>query len=294
MHPPSIRPGDGLRVPRAGFAFAAAMPENEQIMTRIVRILILTCVGVFLAQMLFAATGRGFAFDYLLSLHGDGIRRGWVWQLISYQFLHANLVHLFFNMYGLYMFGSSMEREMGGRRFLALYLVSGVLGGVGFVLIEPLVPCIGASASVFGILAAFATIYPRVSISLLFPPVTLPAWQFVSILAGMDLVYMVTGIGGHIAYAAHVAGALAGFVYTMMWSGRWPSLFDRFHWRPRLRMTRPPPLPRTGFPDERGSPRVDPAEVDRILDKISRDGWSALTDAERRTLDRSSREMKSR
>lgn len=279
---------------RIAFALPAAMPENRQDMTRIVRILILTCVGVYLTQLLFVATGQQFAFDYVFSLHGDGIRRLWLWQLVSYQFLHANLVHLFFNMYGLYMFGSSMEREMGGTRFLALYLLSGILGGLGFVLIEPRVPCIGASASVFGILAAFATIYPRVMISLLFPPVTLPAWQFVSILAGMDLVYMVTGIRGQIAYAAHVAGALAGFVYTMIWSGRWPSLLDRFHWRPRLRLTRPPPLPPTGFPDERGSPRVDPAEVDRILDKISRDGWSSLTDAERKTLERSSREKQAR
>ena len=59
-------------------------------------------------------------------------------------------------------------------------------------------------------------------------------------------------------------------------------------------MTQPPPLPRTGFPDERPSPRVDPAEVDRILDKISRDGWSSLTDAERKTLEQSSREKQSR
>lgn len=263
-------------------------------MTRTVRILIFICVGVFLAQLLFARTEAGALFSTLFSLHGDGIRHGWLWQLVSYQFLHGSIGHLFFNMFGLYMFGSSMEREMGSSRFLALYLLSGALGGLGFVLIEPRVPCIGASASVFGILAAFATIYPRVMVSLLFPPVTLPAWQFVSILAGMDLIYMISGAGGHIAYAAHVAGALAGFIYTMIWSGRWPSLPELLPWRPRLRMRRPPPKHQTGFPDPRGSPTVDPDEMDRILDKISRDGWGALTDAERKLLERGSRELRSR
>ncbi len=263
-------------------------------MTRTVRILIFTCVGVFLAQLLFARTDTGVLFDYVFSLHGFGMRRGWIWQLVSYQFLHGSISHLFFNMFGLYMFGSSMEREMGTRRFLALYLISGALGGLGFVLIEPRIPCIGASAAVFGILAAFATIYPRVMISLLFPPVTLPAWQFVSILAGMDLIFMISGGAGNIAYAAHVAGAITGFIYTMIWSGRWPSLGEFIHWRPRLGKKSPPTPYRTGFPDPRGSPRVDPEEMDRILDKVSREGWGSLTDDERKLLERGSKELRSR
>jgi membrane associated rhomboid family serine protease len=272
-------------------------------MSRIVKILIGACVAVYAAQVLLGGTQAGLLLNGLGGLSGAGLRQGFLWQLVTYQFLHGSPMHLFFNMFALYMFGSAIEAAFGPRRFVGLYLLSGVLGGLGYALIEPRHPCIGASASVFGVLAAFATIHPRAMISLLFPPVTLSAWQFVLILAGMDFLFLVSGVQGRIAYAAHVGGAITGFIYASMWSGRWPRWIRGLIPERGLRFTRadpaaPPPIPPPRWSEENGAGRRARAEAERelnrVLDKLSREGWQALTAAERTILDRASRDRRAR
>ncbi len=116
----------------------------------------------------------------LFALSFDGIRRHYYWQPITYMFLHGGFTHLLFNMFTLYFLGPETERSMGSRHFLALYLLSGLLGGLGWIWLSPhpYAACVGASGAIFGILAAFATLYPRRRLTLLIFfifPVTLQA-----------------------------------------------------------------------------------------------------------------------
>ena len=222
----------------------------------------------------------------LLALSLDGIRHGFVWQPFTYMFLHAGFTHLIFNMFTLYFLGPETERAMGSKHFLAMYLLSGLLGGLAWLSLSPYphAACVGASGAIFGILAAFATLYPRRQLTLLIFfvfPVTLMAWQLVAGLALIEFLLARADQATGIAHTAHFAGAFAGFLYidqlfeSTLLRRLWHRLRDYVAQRPHT--PRPPPPP----PDQ--------AEVDRILDKITAQGIQSLTKAERQTLHRASR-----
>lgn len=227
-------------------------------------------------------------FYVLLALSLDGLKHGMIWQPFTYMFLHGSFAHIFFNMLTLYFLGPETERAMGSKHFLAMYLISGVLGGLGWIWLspQPHALCVGASGAIFGVLAAFATLYPRRQLTLLvffIFPVTMMAWQLVAGLALIEFMLAGGGRGSGIAHTAHLAGAFAGFLYI-------DQLFENNHLRrlwarvrdyaaQRPHTPRPPPPP----PDQ--------DEVDRILDKISAQGIQSLTKAERQTLHRASRTL---
>jgi membrane associated rhomboid family serine protease len=139
------------------------------------------------------------------------------WQLITYSFLHANLAHIFFNMLGLYMFGSEVERLFGSR-FFALYYFGAVVSAalchlvVTGMLGLPPVPMVGASGGIFGLLLAFAVYFPHRRVLLLFPPIPLPARVFVGAFAVIELVLGVTGTAAGVAHFAHLGGMLGGWL----------------------------------------------------------------------------------
>ena len=235
-------------------------------------------VFVFLALWLL----RSERLYDLLSLSLAGVRHGAFWQPFTYMFLHANLTHLLFNMMTLYFLGPETERAMGSKHFLAMYLLSGLLGGLGWLWLspQPYVPCVGASGAIYGILAAFATLFPRRELMLIFLPVPVKAWKFVIGLALVEFLLAGDPASG-IAHTAHLAGAFAGFLYI-------DQLFEnttlrRLWARARDYVAQRPHVPRPA------PPPPDPAEVDRILDKISAQGIQSLTPAERQTLHRASR-----
>ncbi len=235
-------------------------------------------VFVFLALWLL----RSERLYDLLSLSLAGVRHGAFWQPFTYMFLHANLTHLLFNMMTLYFLGPETERAMGSKHFLAMYLLSGLLGGLGWLWLspQPYVPCVGASGAIYGILAAFATLFPRRELMLIFLPVPVKAWKFVIGLALVEFLLAGDPASG-IAHTAHLAGAFAGFLYI-------DQLFEnttlrRLWARARDYVAQRPHVPRPA------PPPPDPAEVDRILDKISAQGIQSLTKAERQTLHRASR-----
>ncbi len=235
-------------------------------------------VFVFLALWLL----RSERLYDLLSLSLAGVRHGAFWQPFTYMFLHANLTHLLFNMMTLYFLGPETERAMGSKHFLAMYLLSGLLGGLGWLWLspQPYVPCVGASGAIYGILAAFATLFPRRELMLVFFPVPVKAWKFVIGLALVEFLLAGDPASG-IAHTAHLAGAFAGFLYI-------DQLFEnttlrRLWARARDYVAQRPHVPRPA------PPPPDPAEVDRILDKISAQGIQSLTKAERQTLHRASR-----
>ncbi|MBC23258.1 MAG: hypothetical protein CMJ32_05005 [Phycisphaerae bacterium] len=227
------------------------------------------------------------------------------WRFIGFQFLHANLMHLLFNMIGLYFFGSMIEQYLGSKRYLAFYLLCGicgalmylllnaagyastiVLGGVdipGLLFNNPNVPLIGASAGVFGVLMAGAFIAPRTKV-LLFFIIPMPLSWLAYGLVGVALLTVLVGGEGSNAggEAAHLGGAIAGF-YFIRRPHHLHGFFDL--------MGRVDPTSRSNKARKarRNSDPGTQAKVDRILDKISRQGLQSLSEKEKRILKEASR-----
>jgi len=152
------------------------------------------------------------------------------WQLVTYSFLHGGVLHLFLNMYALWMFGSRMENLWGGRAFTIYYFVC----VVGAALVQLLVvtraaseggiyPTIGASGGVFGLLLAFGMAFPNERLILIFPPVVLKAKWFVLIYGIIELWAGVTGTEAGVAHFAHLGGMLFGLLLLRYWRGHPPS-----------------------------------------------------------------------
>lgn len=196
----------------------------------VTRALLISNVGIFLLQQLFPdALLIHFALWPLGSeLLPDGTTLGFqIWQLVSYGFLHGGLTHLLFNMLALWMFGGAIERLFGSRSF-ATYYISCVIGAAiaQLIVIEffsgGFYPTLGASGGVFGLLLAFGMMFPHQRIMLLFPPIPMPAWVFVTGYGVIELYLGVTGSQAGVAHFAHLGGMVAGFALIQYWRGRLP------------------------------------------------------------------------
>lgn len=154
------------------------------------------------------------------------------WQLVTYSFLHGGLMHLAFNMFGLWMFGGELERVWGARRVAMAYFASVVSGAVVQLLAGGLFgpeggPVVGASAGVFGLMLAYALVFPNRTIMLLIPPIPMPARVFVVVYAVAELVFGVTGTMAGVAHFAHLGGLLGGWLvykYGRARPGNWRGL----------------------------------------------------------------------
>jgi membrane associated rhomboid family serine protease len=141
-----------------------------------------------------------------------------LWQLVTYGFLHdqTNFTHIIFNMFGLYMFGSEIERLFGARFYLLYYLVSVVVAALTHLLVTSLMgapaPMVGASGGVYGLLLAFGWYFPHRRVVLLFPPIPMPARIFVIVFGVLELVFGVTGTAAGVAHFAHLGGMLGGWL----------------------------------------------------------------------------------
>jgi membrane associated rhomboid family serine protease len=147
-----------------------------------------------------------------------------LWQVVTYAFLHGSLAHLFFNMFALWMFGSQLEREWGTRRFLAFYFASVLTAAAAQELVTGLTgsqfPTVGASGGIFGLLLGFAMFFPRQRVMLIFPPIPMPAWLFVTLYGGLELFLGVTGTEASVAHFAHLGGMLGGWLTILSWRRR--------------------------------------------------------------------------
>jgi membrane associated rhomboid family serine protease len=192
----------------------------------VTRALLLLNVVIYAAQ---ALTGdllvRPFALWPSASPQFPGAPSFELWQLLTYGFLHGGLTHLFFNMFALYMFGGEIERLLGSRRFL-IYYVACVIGAAVAQLVVvsnvtmPPIPTVGASGGVFGLLLAFGMAFPQRRIMLLFPPIPMPAWLFVTLYGLLELYLGVTGSGQGVAHFAHLGGMVAGYALLVYWRGQ--------------------------------------------------------------------------
>jgi len=143
------------------------------------------------------------------------------WQLVTYAFLHGSFLHLGFNMFALYMFGSAVERVFGTRRYMVFYFVSVVSAAITQLVFAMLAggvyPTIGASGGVFGLLLAYGMYFPHNRVMLLFPPIPLPARVFVTIYAVLELFLGVTGSQEGVAHFAHLGGMIGGYLLLRFW-----------------------------------------------------------------------------
>jgi membrane associated rhomboid family serine protease len=148
------------------------------------------------------------------------------WQLVTYSFLHGNIAHIFFNMFAVYMFGSTIEQLFGTRFYVWLYFVSVVTAGVAQLGVSALMgspyPTLGASGGVFGLLLAFGMYFPRRTIMLIFPPIPMPAWVAVTAYGVIELVLGVTGTQAGVAHFAHLGGMLGAFLMIQWRRGKPP------------------------------------------------------------------------
>ena len=180
------------------------------------RALIAINVGVYLLQQV-----AGQQLAALFALWPLGSPEFQPWQLITYAFLHGSLAHIFFNMFALFMFGRALEIYWGGRRLVIFYLVCVLTAALtqlaaqrGAGVTEEV---IGASGGIFGILLAFAWYFPRQRIILLFPPIPMPAWLFVTLYGLLELFFGVTGTEAGVAHFAHLGGMAGGALCILYW-----------------------------------------------------------------------------
>jgi membrane associated rhomboid family serine protease len=189
--------------------------------TRAVTWLIGINTGIFLLMELFArsSTAKNIV-SYCVLVPNDVVRRGFIWQLVTYAFFHEGLAHWLFNMIALWMFGSALENAWGSRRFLELYFV-GVIGAAvttvalsyGGILGRPSTQTLGASGGIFAVLIAFGILFADNEI-MMFPfPFTIKAKYFVGILIVVTLALAMSG-GGGVAYVAHLGGMFFGWLYV--------------------------------------------------------------------------------
>jgi membrane associated rhomboid family serine protease len=271
-----------------------------------VRLLLVATVAVFALQTLLFALSQivqgdpswRSLFDRIFGLSGRGLRSGMVWQLGTYMFLHSvNILHIIFNLLALWIFGRDVEEYIGPRRFLQLYFAGGLFGAACWLAFNwhSAVPLLGASAAVYAVCIAFATLVPERPITLLLffvVPVTMKAkwwaWIAVALVAYESLVEA----SGQVAHLAHLGGIVVGYVFIkwLGWGG--PSRFVetlQAAARPVTRLVEERRHVKNMSPEEFISKQVDP-----ILDKISRHGIHSLTREERAILEQAQTRMKAR
>lgn len=191
-----------------------------------VKALIIANVAVLLCQYL-----SNGVVDMLFGLWPlqavDGGHYFHIWQIVTYAFLHSTteINHLLFNMLGLWMFGAEVERYVGTRRLLACYFASVVSAALCQLFVPALLgaepgPTIGASGGVFGLLLAYAYLFPKRKVIPLIPPIPMPAWLFATLYAGVELVLGVTGSQASVAHFAHLGGMIGSALVISQWRRR--------------------------------------------------------------------------
>lgn len=236
-------------------------------------------------------------------------RSGWVWQLVSFQFLHGSFTHLFFNGLGVWMFGRPIEAAFGGPRMLGLWLAGGVVGGLLQLAVGAAFPesvsgtVVGASAGLMTFLAIFCRLEPdaRILLALIVP---VPARFLFYLSLGVALFFTMVPPRDGVAHAAHLGGLLYGWLWVQVGGHQGGSPWDRWsegwrRWKARRRAAKnlsrasAGDVLRPAFrsptvaarPQSQSDAEFISREVDPILEKIARDGIGSLTPAERQTLE---------
>jgi membrane associated rhomboid family serine protease len=277
-------------------------------LTPTVKALIIVNVTVFVLQIIARQSGLAIRsqlfgvrpIEYLFCVVPRLLfQRLFLWQLGTYMFLHGGIWHILLNMFVLWMFGSTLESRLGRRCFLQLYFLSGVGAGLCYALTSwgprALMPMLGASGAVFGVLTAFAMLFPDRYITLLVFfvfPLTLKAKHLVLGFAFFEILSVLSAARDNVAHFAHLGGLVFGYIYMkvnfkLSLPYAFPQRFCDVFRRRRLWSKGPTqkyrPIDAEEFIDR---------EVDPILAKISQQGMSSLTRKEKRILKKARSQMK--
>jgi len=229
-------------------------------------------------------------FTDSLSLDAKDVRHGQIYRLFTYMFLHGGVMHILFNMWGLYMFGSILEQRIGSFRFFNLYFISGLSGAALWMLCNwnSDIPCIGASGAVSGIIIATAMFFPDMMIMMLIPPIPMKLKTFAFVFLVVELAFEV-GVSDGIAHLAHVGGFLGGYLYIRLLYKN--EIWDMFSFKfGKAKSPYSMKSPPSGWSVT--DSQVTQAEMDRILDKLSATGINSLTEQEMETLRRAREQMR--
>lgn len=273
--------------------------------------LCLTLILINVACYILQHTVRGF--EETLALFPQRLQNGNVWELLSYQFLHGGLFHLLINCAMIWFAGRQIEEALGKAKFLVLYLVAGIFGGLlqcalswsGFL---PPAGVVGASAGIFGLIAAFAMVYWERELTFLIMfviPVRMKAKYLLIALAVIGVLGVISKEGG-IAHGAHLGGMIWGVLFILLfiqggtYSGAeplWDQLRDRFSSGHRRKVVTIDGGARAYSRGQIKAEEVDEidfveSEVDPILDKISEKGIQSLTERERKILEQARKKMR--
>ncbi|MFZ4619293.1 MAG: rhomboid family intramembrane serine protease [Bacteroidota bacterium] len=267
--------------------------------------------AVFLGMMFFGSFHIGdFSFEHFFfesfALWPLGSGFGF-WQLFTYMFMHASFTHILFNMLALWMFGMELEHVWGSRKFFIYYLLCGFGGGLANLIVAPMFtsvgPTVGASGAVYGILLAFGMMFPERPIYVYFL-LPIKAKYFVVMYMAFEI-FSVGSMDG-VAHFAHLGGALVGFLYLMADGYKFNNTFNAPS-QPSIftRMSNfgssQPQEPRYSDVSEakifditehnRKEAEKAQAQIDQILDKISRNGYQSLTEEEKKILFEASKKL---
>jgi membrane associated rhomboid family serine protease len=248
-------------------------------------------------------------YDWGVFSIAEGLLGGQVWRFLTFQFLHVSFVHLFFNMYALFLFGPYVERYWRSRPFLGFYLISGLAGALFYALMVfiDILPgdllgtnLLGASAGVFAVLIGTAIISPEGRIMLLIPPIPMKMRTFALVMLGLEVILLLTNSSNAGGSAGHLGGALMGFLFFKI-----PGLGNLLHKlepgvsvvSPKRRPGRPGAGKKSFRVRHNYEPKLRPrskvnehsSEIDRILDKINEEGLHSLTDEERQILQKAAK-----
>jgi membrane associated rhomboid family serine protease len=299
---------------RPGNFYRPSFFGGFQFFPPVIKALLIANVAVFLGTIFLGSFRIGdFYFEqfffqsFALWPLGSGFG---FWQLFSYMFMHASFTHILFNMLALWMFGMELEHVWGSRKFLIYYMLCGFGGGLANLLVAPMFtsvgPTVGASGAVYGILLAFGMMFPERPIYIYFL-LPIKAKYFVVMYMAFEI-FSIGSMDG-VAHFAHLGGALVGFLYLLAdgyqfgspyhSAGSGENVFTRM----------------TGFGRQQPTHTADPyanvseakiyditehnrreeqkaqAQIDEILDKISKNGYQSLTDDEKKILFEASKKL---
>lgn len=244
----------------------------------------------------------GFQRDSSLYLSPAGFRSGEIWQVFTAMFLHHDFWHLFFNMFSLYILGSLSAPVIGAKRFLILYIVSGIAGNLLWLGAswDMNAAILGASGAVAGITIASAMIVPDIQMMLLLIPFPIKLRTMAIILFVLNVLSHIGGVGSNVAYLAHIGGFIGGMLLMRFAYRRY------VQWDPlaflggslpndHRRSAAPPPRGWTVRDNTYAPPptgRVTQQELDALLDKLSRGGVNSLSEAELARLRQAREQMR--
>lgn len=305
----SIYDREYMRGARGGFSGGrtGSSPFSRLAATSAVKVLIAANVCCYAAGLFFDALFGYGAFFGLFELSSSALASGRVWTLLTYSFLHADFLHIFLNMVGLYFIGTPLEKIVGKGRFYAAYFAGALLGGALCLAFswndrEGLV---GASAAVMSVFSCFCALYPPVPLTFLLffvIPLSLKPMTMLKIAVAAELVGLASSFSGHsaIAYLAHLGGIGAGLLSARLfrrgigrgWTGFGKPKFDFFRKSDPPRLQGEKRASDYKFSVNIGGGRTDSDRVDDILDKINSGGFASLTDEEREFLKRARERMK--